>query len=25
MVEAKARRGLAWFEAKWADNQMGLF
>jgi hypothetical protein len=18
-------RGLAWFEAKWADNQMGLF
>ena len=25
MVEAKARRGLARFEAKWADNQMGLF
>jgi hypothetical protein len=25
MAEAKARRGLALFEAKWADNQMGLF
>ena len=25
LVEAKARRGLAWFEAKWSDNQMGLF
>jgi hypothetical protein len=25
LVEAKARRGLAWFDSKWSDNQMGLF
>ena len=25
LVEAKARGGLAWFDAKWSDNQMGLF
>ena len=24
-VESKARGGLAWFDAKWSDRQMGLF
>jgi hypothetical protein len=25
LVEAKARGGLAWFDSKWSDSQMGLF
>ena len=25
LVEGKARGGLAWFDSKWSDNQMGLF